>query len=309
MLKILIADDEELSRSVIRYILEYYFKGKFQLFEAANGREAVCLALGERMNLAFLDIEMPVVNGLTAGWEIKEQLPDCSVVFLTAYAQFGYAKQAISMGASEYLVKPAGEREVVEIVSRELEKRQEIPAVADPVSGPAMAAGAGGVSGIEGFPGANGGPGTVGFAGAGREPGAGGFPGADGTPGAETASAPMLSQNSAGQARAAKIAWEVRQIIDTEYRRELSVEEFADRFQLSVNHFNKIFKQYNGLAFKEYLINVRVEKAKEYLSNPQMNIREAGILVGYVNPNYFSRIFKKKTGLTPVEYRNQLFFS
>ena len=53
MFKILIADDEELSRSVIRCILEYYFKGKFLLFEASNGREAVCLALGERIDVAF----------------------------------------------------------------------------------------------------------------------------------------------------------------------------------------------------------------------------------------------------------------
>ena len=62
------------------------------------------------------------------------------------------------------------------------------------------------------------------------------------------------------------------------------------------------------MPFREYLINVRVEKAKEYLGNPQMNIREVGTLVGYINPNYFSRIFKKKTGFTPIEYRNQLFF-
>ena len=79
MFKILIADDEELSRSVIRCILEYYFKGKFLLFEASNGREAVCLALGERIDVAFLDIEMPVMDGLTAGWEIKQQLPDSEV--------------------------------------------------------------------------------------------------------------------------------------------------------------------------------------------------------------------------------------
>ena len=127
MFKILIADDEELSRSVIRCILEYYFKGKFLLFEASNGREAVCLALGERIDVAFLDIEMPVMDGLTAGWEIKQQLPSCSIIFLTAYAQFSYAKQAISMGAAEYLVKPAGEREVVEIITREMQRHHSEP--------------------------------------------------------------------------------------------------------------------------------------------------------------------------------------
>lgn len=262
MFKILIADDEELSRSVIRCILEYYFRGKFLLFEAANGREAVCLALGERIDAAFLDIEMPVMDGLTAGWEIKQQLPSCSVIFLTAYAQFSYAKQAISMGAAEYLVKPAGEREVVEIITRAM---QQYHAEHNPSSAP-------------------------------TEPSPADIP------------ASPVPDSTAGQGRAAKIAAEVRQLIDSQYRQELSVEEMADRYQLSVNHFNKIFKDFNGMPFREYLINVRVEKAKEYLANPQMNIREVGTLVGYVNPNYFSRIFKKKTGFTPIEYRNQLFF-
>ena len=264
MFKILIADDEELSRSVIRCILEYYFKGKFLLFEASNGREAVCLALGERIDVAFLDIEMPVMDGLTAGWEIKQQLPSCSIIFLTAYAQFSYAKQAISMGAAEYLVKPAGEREVVEIITREMQRHHTSHSPETALT-PAL-------------------------------------------PRASSTALPAEPNSPAGQGRAAKIAAEVRQLIDTQYRQELSVEEMADRYQLSVNHFNKIFKDFNGMPFREYLINVRVEKAKEYLGNPQMNIREVGTLVGYINPNYFSRIFKKKTGFTPIEYRNQLFF-
>ena len=264
MFKILIADDEELSRSVIRCILEYYFKGKFLLFEASNGREAVCLALGERIDVAFLDIEMPVMDGLTAGWEIKQQFPSCSVIFLTAYAQFSYAKQAISMGAAEYLVKPAGEREVAEIITREMQRHYASHSPETALT-PAL-------------------------------------------PRASSTALPAEPNSPAGQGRAAKIAAEVRQLIDTQYRQELSVEEMADRYQLSVNHFNKIFKDFNGMPFREYLINVRVEKAKEYLGNPQMNIREVGTLVGYINPNYFSIIFKKKTGFTPIEYRNQLFF-
>ena len=81
MFKILIADDEELSRSVIRCILEYYFKGKFLLFEASNGREAVCLALGERIDVAFLDIEMPGMDGLTVDGKSNSSFPPAASYF------------------------------------------------------------------------------------------------------------------------------------------------------------------------------------------------------------------------------------
>ena len=120
MLKVLIADDEEMSRSVISHILSSHFKNQLILLEAENGREAVSIALAEKVDLVFLDIEMPVLDGIHAGWEIRRQLPEAKLVFLTAYAQFGYAKQAISMGAVEYLIKPADELETSAIVRKAL---------------------------------------------------------------------------------------------------------------------------------------------------------------------------------------------
>ena len=51
-----------------------------------------------------------------------------------------------------------------------------------------------------------------------------------------------------------------------------------------------------------------LEKAKEFLKLPVYTIKEVGIMVGYGDSNYFTRIFKKKTGMTPIEYRNQVFF-
>ncbi|MCI8269857.1 MAG: response regulator [Lachnospiraceae bacterium] len=257
MLKVLIADDEEMSRSVISHILSSHFKNQLILLEAENGREAVSIALAEKVDLVFLDIEMPVLDGIHAGWEIRRQLPEAKLVFLTAYAQFGYAKQAISMGAVEYLIKPADELETSAIVRKALSQHPLSPDEAL----------------------------------------------------LQKARTPIpFAPARASQARAAEIAKEARHLLDTGYMNEISIEQIANLYHLSVPHFNKIFKQFNGTTCKDYLINLRVEKAKEYLKNPKVNIREAGVLVGYLDPNYFSRIFKKKTGLTPIEYRNQIFF-
>lgn len=263
MIKILIVDDEEMARSVICNILGKHFHDSVVLFKASNGKEAVKIALAEKVNIVFMDIEMQVMDGIQAGRSIKEQMPECSVIFLTAYAQFSYAKQAISLGASEYLLKPVESREVIMVVNSELQRRRVVLGNVSQEVSPNSAE---------------------------RD----------------------LSENAIGgkgiEARGEKIAMEAKKMIDNGFMKEISMEEMAGYFQISVNYFHKIFKQYNKVPCGEYIINVRVEKAKEYLKRPQLNVRETAAMVGYADSNYFARVFKKKTGLTPLEYRNQMFF-
>ncbi|MEG0501781.1 MAG: helix-turn-helix transcriptional regulator, partial [Cellulosilyticaceae bacterium] len=58
--------------------------------------------------------------------------------------------------------------------------------------------------------------------------------------------------------------------------------------------------------FREYIIDIRLEKAKEMIRNTELTIKEIGINIGYEDPNYFTKIFRKKIGITPSEYRNRL---
>ena len=60
-----------------------------------------------------------------------------------------------------------------------------------------------------------------------------------------------------------------------------------------------------GENFIEYLTRLRIECSKELLGRAALTIREAGLQSGYADPNYFSRIFKKQTGMTPREYREK----
>ena len=64
-------------------------------------------------------------------------------------------------------------------------------------------------------------------------------------------------------------------------------------------------KEGDGENFIEYVTKVRIEKAKEFLAQPDISIKEAGIRSGYTDPNYFSRIFKKQTDMTPSEYKTR----
>lgn len=86
------------------------------------------------------------------------------------------------------------------------------------------------------------------------------------------------------------------------YNEELPLNEIAEYVNLSPQHFSKIFKEATNYNYVEYVNNLRISKAKEFMNNTDRTIKEVCFLVGYQDPNYFSRIFKKYVGITPTEY-------
>ena len=93
--------------------------------------------------------------------------------------------------------------------------------------------------------------------------------------------------------------------IQENFRRELSLDDVSKEVNVSPYYFSKLFKEEIGENFIDYLTGLRIRNAKELLKRPVLSIREAGLQSGYADPNYFSRIFKKQTGMTPREYREQ----
>ena len=94
-MKILVADDEQYERAAIARLLTQAFGSSVEVRLAENGQRAVEIASLWRCGLAFLDIEMPGLNGLEAAKRIREQNPACRIVFLTAYSEFSYAQAAL----------------------------------------------------------------------------------------------------------------------------------------------------------------------------------------------------------------------
>lgn len=112
MYKILIAEDESIERRVLRKTLEQQFGEEVQILEAKNGREALELALSEKPRVAVLDIDMPGFTGLEVARQIRQARINCTILFMTAYDNFDYARQAIAVQALDYLLKPCDEREL-----------------------------------------------------------------------------------------------------------------------------------------------------------------------------------------------------
>lgn len=121
MYRILVADDEPIERMVVTKKLQKFFPGQLEIFQAVNGREAVEVFEKENCDIALLDIEMPGMNGLEASEIIREKNRECSIVFLTAFDEFSYAKRAISVKALDYLLKPADDGELQTVIEEAMQ--------------------------------------------------------------------------------------------------------------------------------------------------------------------------------------------
>lgn len=89
------------------------------------------------------------------------------------------------------------------------------------------------------------------------------------------------------------------------YKEELTLKLIADELHLNVVYIGQVFKKEMHLTFAQYLNQVRIKKAQELLLNSTQNINEISDAIGYNNTTYFSKMFKKLTGLAPKEFREQ----
>lgn len=231
MKTILIIEDEERSReALIRKIRQYLGNG-IEVDVAGNGLKGVKRAMVLHPDLIFMDVEMPVMDGLEASVIINRQLSTARIVFLTAYDKFQYVVEAMRSGAKDYLLKPVQENELHRILdvyigkSRDKEFRPET---------------------------------------------------------FETALDVWLEHH---------------------YAENLNMEVAATAVGMTPPYFSKKVKTVTGVNFSEHLANRRMDRAKEYLRTTELPIAEISAKVGYVDSRHFTKVFKKRTGMTPGSYR------
>lgn len=232
MKTILIIEDEERSReALIRKIRQYLGNG-IEVDVAGNGLKGVKRAMVLHPDLIFMDVEMPVMDGLEASVIINRQLSTARIVFLTAYDKFQYVVEAMRSGAKDYLLKPVQENELHRILDVYIGKSR------DKESRP------------ETF---------------------------------ETALDVWLEHH---------------------YAENLNMEVAATAVGMTTPYFSKKVKAVTGVNFSEHLANRRMDRAKEYLRTTELPIAEISAKVGYVDSRHFTKVFKKRTGMTPGSYRH-----
>ena len=97
--------------------------------------------------------------------------------------------------------------------------------------------------------------------------------------------------------------------INTHYAERITLDDLAELCELSTSYFCKLFKSEIGESFADYLTWVRMEKAIELLRDPKMKIYEISEAVGYSDVQYFNKVFRDTTGVSPSFYRNHLLYS
>ncbi|MFW5972297.1 MAG: response regulator transcription factor [Bacillota bacterium] len=118
MLKMVIVDDEAIIRKGIRSSIDWQNYDINIIAEAANGIEALQKIIQIKPDIVIMDIRMPQLDGLEVCKKIKKELPELEIIILSGYDEFAYAQKAIELGVADYLLKPFGADELVDIVNK-----------------------------------------------------------------------------------------------------------------------------------------------------------------------------------------------
>lgn len=114
--------------------------------------------------------------------------------------------------------------------------------------------------------------------------------------------AKMLSKR---KERSTNVIEKAKEYINCNFFKQISLDDVSREVDISPYYFSKIFKDETGVNFIDYLTNIRIDKAKELLANSDLSMKEICGKVGYSDPNYFSRSFKKNVGVTPTEFKDR----
>ncbi len=99
------------------------------------------------------------------------------------------------------------------------------------------------------------------------------------------------------------IIYQIIEYINQNYQKKISLEMIAEHFNYSVSYIKKQFKKYNSRSLYDYILVLRIEEAKHLLATTTKKMEKIAEECGFPSANYFSLIFKRKTGMSPLHYK------
>lgn len=273
MYRVLLVDDEQIERMALAKKIDRYYGDKVDIYHAVNGREAVAMCGEQKNDIVIMDISMPEMNGVMAAKYIRKMDDQCSIIFLSAYDDFEYARNAIKVRALDYLLKPCDMNDLLAVMDTALQKLdKENVFNGNSISGKEQ-------NKETEICGSN--ANNV------RE------------------NRPKRTDNVRNSDEQTTIKY-LKEYVENNYIYDISMQEAAEEMGYSDAYFSKLFKQYFNQNFTAYLTEYRIKKAKELLSNTNHSIKDISRMVGYTDSNYFAKIFKRLVGEIPSKYRENL---
>lgn len=126
MLRLMVADDEQYEREYLERIVKESYPNLLEVvYKAADGEELVEKLKEHKPHIVLLDIKMPRMDGLAAAEEIRKKYPDIQMIIISAYSDFAYAKQALKLGVTDYLLKPYLDSDLRETLDKVIARARE----------------------------------------------------------------------------------------------------------------------------------------------------------------------------------------
>lgn len=273
MYRVLLVDDEQIERMALAKKIDRYYGDKVDIYHAVNGREAVAMCGEQKNDIIIMDISMPEMNGVMAAKYIRKMDDECSIIFLSAYDDFEYARNAIKVRALDYLLKPCDMNDLLAVMDTALQKLDKENAFnGNSISGKEQNK----ETQIDGSNYNN-----------------------------VRENRPKRTDNVRNSDEQTTIKY-LKEYVENNYIYDISMQEAAEEMGYSDAYFSKLFKQYFNQNFTAYLTEYRIKKAKELLSNTNHSIKDISRMVGYTDSNYFAKIFKRLVGEIPSKYRENL---
>lgn len=242
---IVVAEDEELLLNNLVQKIERIDHDFEVIGTAQTGKQAYELITELTPDVVITDIKMPVMDGIELLTKVREHYPLTKFIITSGFSDFDYAKSAITLRVSDYLLKPIDSEELASALLRIKKEFQITKSSYEELFN----------------------PGT-------------------------TKMTPY------------QIAELLKDFLVENYSQDINLNLIANNMNYSSSYLTKIFCQVYDCTPSKYITNLRITHAQRMLlHNPELSIRQIGEMVGYHDQGYFSRIFKKQTGISPFEYR------
>lgn len=245
---IVVAEDEKLLLDNLIEKIERCKLGFQVVGQAQTGQDAWTLIQERHPDLVITDIKMPVMDGIKLLENVRLYYPLTKFIIVSGFSDFEYAKSAIQLQVSEYLLKPIDPDELYRTLGMikngfDLQQK-EYQAIFSP--------------GI-----------------------------ATATP--------------------ESIAHTLKDYLVQNFASDINLNLIATTMNYSASYLTKIFQHNYDTTPTKFITNLRISSAKQLLRASSLSIAQISVSVGYHDQGYFSRFFKKQTGVSPLDYREQAY--